>query len=744
MTVAPRPDYAAFLEAKRHVPQIHGLELDSDAVSPMLFPFQQAIVRWAVRRGRAAVFASTGLGKTWMQLEWASLLPGPSLIISPLAVAEQTADIARQLGRPAHVIRDGAEVDPERINITNYERLHRFDPGQFGSVVLDESSILKAVDGKTRDKLIREWTAIPHRLCCTATPAPNDLNELANHAEFLGICTRREMLATYFVHDDAGWRIKGHARDAFYRWLATWAVYIRTPADLGFNLTGYDLPPLALSEERVAVEIGPTNGIMFPTLAKGVQGRHAARRGSLQARVERTVELIRSNDEQWLVWCGLNDEGRALKAALGDECVLIEGADSSESKVERERLWRSGGVRVLITKPSIFGWGLNWQHCHNMAFLGIGDSFESYFQAIRRCWRFGQTEPVRVHIVLSDAEAAVIENVRRKEAEHERTVTEVVSRMSEWEKAEVAGAQVPDTDGYSTDEATGTGWRMLLGDACERLNEIAPGSLALSVHSPPFAQLYTYSASMRDLGNCRTAEEFMEQYRFVARALLRATMPGRRAAVHVQQIALTKVMHDVIAWRDFRAEVVKLYQDEGWLYHGEVVVDKDPQAQAIRTKSKTLLFVQKNKDSSWSIPAMADYILLFRAPGDNPVPVQSDVSNEEWIRWARPIWYGIRESETLQASAARSEKDEKHIAVLQLETVERCIRLWSNRGELVADPMSGIGTTGYVALKQGRRFVGIELKPEYWQQAVRNLRLAATEVNQGSWLDEPEVAEVPA
>lgn len=736
--------YAAFLDAKAIRPELHGVALEGDAMSPQLFPFQAAITRWAIRRGRAAVFASTGLGKTWIQLEWASLLPGPALIVAPLAVAEQTAEIAGLLGRRAQVVRDGHDVDPEQLSITNYERLHRFDPAVFQAVVLDESSILKAIVGKTREKLVHDWTCIPYRLCCTATPAPNDLNELANHAEFLGICTRREMLATYFVHDDAGWRIKGHARDAFYRWLATWAVYIRTPADLGFDPAGYELPPLDLTEDRVPAALGPTNGVMFPTLAKGIQGRHAARRGSIDARVARTVELVRSNAEQWLVWCGLNDEGRALKAELGDACVLIEGSHSADEKVAREHAWRSGQVRVLVTKPSIFGWGLNWQHCHNMAFLGLGDSFEAYFQAIRRCWRFGQTQPVRVHIVLSDAEGAVIENVRRKEAEHERTVTEVVARMRDWERAEVVGMQVPDTDGYPTDEASGEGWRLLLGDACERLDEVEAGSLGLSVHSPPFAQLYTYSASMRDLGNSRSADEFLTHYGYLARALLRATMPGRRACVHVQQIALTKVMHDVIAWRDFRAEVVRLYQDAGWIYHGEVVVDKDPQAQAIRTKSKTLLFVQKNKDSSWSVPAMADYVLLFRTPGDNPVPVRTDVTNEEWILWARPIWYGIRESATLQASAARAERDEKHIAPLQLETVERCIRLWSNRGELVADPMAGIGTTGYVALRNGRRFVGIELKPEYWAQAARNLRLADTESKQGTWLELAESAEVPA
>ena len=253
---------------------------------------------------------------------------------------------------------------------------------------------------------------------------------------------------------------------------------------------------------------------------------------------------------------------------------------------------------------------------------------------------------------------------------------------------------------------------------------MAAHSAGLSVHSPPFASLYTYSASDRDLGNSRDYDQFFAHYRFIIRELARITMPGRRACVHVQQVSTTKATHGVIGWRDFRADVVRTYQEEGWVYDGEVVIDKDPQVQAIRTKSKALMFVQKNKDSAWSRPAMADYILLFRAPGDNAVPVLTDVTNDEWIRWARPVWYGIRETATLQASAARTDKDEKHIAPLQLETVERCVRLWSNKGELVVDPFTGIGTTGYVALQKGRRFAGVELKPEYFAQAVLNLRSA--------------------
>lgn len=691
-----------------------------------LFDYQEALVRWAVRRGRAAIFADTGLGKTRMQVEWAHEMGASCLIVAPLAVAEQTIAEAARIGR--EVTWAAEQPDEPGIYITNYEKLHRFKPEAWFAVVLDESSILKSLDGKTRTKLIKEWTAPKFRLCCTATPAPNDIAEIANHAEFLGIMPRREMLATFFVHDDSVWRLKGHAREAFFRWMATWGMFLRRPSDLGFSDEGFNLPALNISERRVVVDFEP-DVVLFPAMAPGIQGRGIARRGSLAARVAETARMIQESPGQWLVWCGLNQEGTALAAALGDEAVNIEGADSAETKLAREQAWRTGEVRVLITKPRIFGFGMNWQHCHQMAFLGLGDSWEQYYQAIRRCWRFGQSESVRVEIVLSDAEGLVAQNVQRKEREAQAMAAEVIGFVAQAEREALGILEPAETAEYRTAQAEGDGWKLLLGDCIERMAEIPDATAGLSVHSPPFASLYTYSASPRDLGNCKDYEQFFEQYRFAIPELLRITKPGRRACVHVQQVTMTQTTHGVIGWFDFRADVVRAYVQAGWIYDGEVVIDKDPQAQAIRTKSKALMFVQKNKDSAWSRPAMADYILLFRAPGENAEQVKTDVTNEEWILWARPIWYGIRESKTLQASAARSERDDKHIAPLQLETVERCIRLWSNPGDTVVDPFTGIGTTGYVAVRSGRRFVGVELKESYFAQAVKNLQGAQSQLS---------------
>lgn len=292
------------------------------------------------------------------------------------------------------------------------------------------------------------------------------------------------------------------------------------------------------------------------------------------------------------------------------------------------------------------------------------------------------------------------------------------------------------TDLYVTDDARGDGWHLMLGDACERLAEIDESSVDLSICSPPFASLFTYSPSPRDLGNSGSREEFFEHYEFIIREQLRVTKPGRHAVVHVQQIALTKANHGVVGLTDFRGEVIRAFMDVGWIFHGEVTIDKDPQAQAIRTKAQALMFVQLERDSSKSRPALADYLLIFRKPGENAVPVSPECTRDEWIEWARPVWYGIKETNTLNVRVAREEEDERHICPLQLDLIERAVRLWSNRSELVLSPFAGIGSEGYVAVQHGRRFVGVELKPSYWRTATTNLATAQSRAAAPSLFDE--------
>lgn len=418
--------YAEFLERKERRAERIGLDVDADELHPMLHDFQRAGAAWAIRQGRAAIFWDCGLGKTFAQVEWARVSAERSLIVAPLSVARQTVRESQKIDVPVRYVRDGADVDGPGVWITNYELIDRFDADTFGAVVLDESSILKSVDGKTRTRLIEMMRDVPRRLACTATPAPNDVAELTNHAEFLGVMRRAEMLAAYFVNDEKEWRLKGHAVEPMFRWMATWAMALRRPSDLGYADEGFELPELRIHAEAVDVEQTPEDQL-FATDLGGIGGRAAVRRATLDARVERAAELA-TGEDQWIVWCGLNDEARAIAARL-DGAVNVEGNWSPDDKAEALEQFQDGEVRVLVTKPAIAGFGMNFQNAHRMAFVGLNDSYESYYQAIRRCWRFGQTEPVDVHIVVSELERQIVENVRRKEAEASRMTDALIRQM---------------------------------------------------------------------------------------------------------------------------------------------------------------------------------------------------------------------------------------------------------------------------------------------------------------------------
>lgn len=434
--------YHDFLARKRLVARPTGIDIDPDILHADLFPFQRASVAWALRKGRAALFESTGLGKTFQQLVWAQHAATRTLIVAPLAVAQQTVREGEHWGIPVTYARSQAAAPASGITITNYEMIERFDAAQFGAVVLDESSILKGQDGKTRAALISQFADVPMRLCCTATPAPNDIDELGNHAQFLGIMTLAEMRASFFVHDENGYRLKGHARQPFYRWLASWSMSLLKPSDLGFDDTGYDLPPLSIVPEIIETGYCPP-GRLVPVGLKGIGDRSAVRRDTVHARVQRAADLINATTDPWIAWVGLNDEGRMLDKLIWDS-VLIEGNQTPEQKTDLLLQFLDGRARVLITKPRIAGFGLNLQHCANMAFVGLSDSYEQYFQAIRRCYRFGQKKPVSAHIILSEIEETIFHNVLRKEKEASEVMSELVKHTSVFERAEIGQAARPD------------------------------------------------------------------------------------------------------------------------------------------------------------------------------------------------------------------------------------------------------------------------------------------------------------
>jgi hypothetical protein len=372
-----------------------------------------------------------------MAIEWSRVVADhtgmPVLILTPLAVADQFVAEAAKLN--IELVHARELGDAAMLTVTNYERLHKFDATKFGGVVLDESSCLRDYTSKTRNQLIELFGRTQFRLCCSATPAPNDYMELGNHAEFIGAMTRAEMLAMFFVHDGGEtqkWRLKGHAARDFWTWLASWAVNVNHPSALGYDDRNYDLPPLTIRQHVVSVDtatIAHEQGLLWAADARTLNDQRAAKRASLNERVALVADMVNGSREPWVVWCQLNDESVALSESIHD-AVEVSGAMSLDEKEERLNGFATGKYRVLVSKASIAGWGLNWQHCARMCFAGIDHSFESMYQAIRRCWRFGQTRPVDVHVVLSEQEIAVLENLKRKEADAERLTAEMGAHMA--------------------------------------------------------------------------------------------------------------------------------------------------------------------------------------------------------------------------------------------------------------------------------------------------------------------------
>ena len=423
--------YADFIQTKLMMHTDCGFDATA---SDQLYPFQRDIVEWAARKGRAAIFADCGLGKTPMQLEWSRLIVdqtgGDVLILAPLAVATQTQREGEKFHVDVTVCRTADDIRPG-VNVANYERLHHLVGHEWAAVVLDESSILKAFDGKTRRQLTDWAQRIPFRLCCTATPSPNDYEELGGHSEFLGVLNRKVMLAEFFVNDGisaSNWRLKGHAGHLYWKWVAGWARALRSPADMGYDDGGFALPPLNVETIQVDAD-AVSDDRLFAVPVATMMERRQARRESISERVDIVAGLVNGSDEKWVVWCDLNDESAALAAAIPD-ALEVKGADDPDVKEERLTAFSRGEARVMISKPSIAGWGLNWQHCHNVAFAGLSDSYEQYYQAVRRCWRFGQTNPVRVVIVASNREQAVLENVRRKETQALAMFADIVEAMN--------------------------------------------------------------------------------------------------------------------------------------------------------------------------------------------------------------------------------------------------------------------------------------------------------------------------
>lgn len=728
-------NYEEFLASKLITEVPTGIETPVD-ISDKLFPFQAAIVKWALRRGRAAIFADCGLGKSPMQLQWAQQVQRhtgrPVLILAPVAVSEQTVREGRKFDVEVKRVDDDSALAD--ISITNYERLHLFDTSVFGGVVLDESSILKSFTGKTRNQIIDQFQDTPFKLACTATPSPNDHTELGNHAEFLGVMSMHEMLATYFVHDSSnaasvGWRLKGHAVGEFWSWVASWAVSVKTPSDLGYSDEGYDLPDLNIIDHSVAVDHSRNDsGTLFRLPASTMGELRKEERMTVEQRCERVAEIVSGSDEPWIVWCHRNDESSLLTNMIPD-AVEITGSDTNDAKAERMIAFSDGDIRVLVTKPSIAGFGMNWQHCRKMAFVGLTHSYEKFYQAVRRCWRFGQSMPVDCHVVIAETQTKVLQSIKRKQSDAEKMNSEMIKSMRKVNIEAVHGESMRESIEHTTDVKSGEGWTLHLGDCVDVVSGIESESIDASIYSPPFSSLFTYSNSPRDMGNCAGDEEFFEHYEYLIGEIFRVTKPGRLSMVHCMDLTATKTREGYIGLRDFPGDIIRAHQAAGWIWHSKVTVWKDPVTAMQRTKAHGLLYKTLRKDSTRSRQGLADYLLVFRKPGDNTKPVShtpEEFPLDDWQDYASPVWADIDQTRVLNNfREAREERDERHMCPLQLDLIERALHLWTAPDDLILSPFAGIGSEGYQALKMGRRFIGSELKPSYWKQGVCNLDRAS-------------------
>ena len=723
--------YDECIEAKSVSVQSTGME-PPGPLHPALFQWQSQLVLWALRAGRAALFAECGLGKTIMQLAWASEVHRhtgrPVLIMCPLAVARQTEAEGERFGIPCSVVRSQEDVG-SGISICNYDRLHLLEPSFFGGVVLDESSILKSLTGKLRKQITEAFRETQFKLCCSATPAPNDFTELGQHAEFLNICTPTQMLATYFINDtfDTGdWRLKKHAVRDFWRWVSSWASCVRMPSDIGGDDDGFILPALEMHFHSVETDLESSieTGELFTNPTLSATTMHAHNRKTMTSRVERAAEIVNASTGSFVVWCETNDESHALADAIPD-AVEVKGSQSAEQKEERLDSFTSQNVRVLVSKPSICAFGLNLQFCNQDIFVGLSHSFEKYYQAGKRIHRFGQKRGVKRHLVMTDSERAVFGNLTAKAGRHE-TMHELV----EFTRENIRHESSALTMNTSIESVSDDNWTAYNGDCVRVCKTLPDESIGFSVFSPPFADLFTYSSDPQDMGNCTGNDAFLEQFDFLVAELTRLTMPGRECAVHCVDLMTTKWKSGAIQLSRFADKITDAFQRRGWLFHSRITIWKSPVTEMQRTKAHGLLYKTLRGDSADSRVGVPDYLLVFRKPGENPIPITHTPESFPLDRWqeiASPVWMTVDQGRVLNGEAGREQQDERHICPLQLDVIERALLMWSAKGDTVLSPFMGIGSEGYCAVKMGRKFIGAELKRSYWEQACVNLRNAEEE-----------------
>ena len=732
-------DYQSFLESKKKTHQPTGFEVNE--LKYDLFEFQKFVCKRALKHGKYAVFSGTGTGKTRQQLVWSQKIvehtKKPVLILAPLAVSGQTIKEAQKIG--IHVYRWNEHISTflDAIYIINYEQLENIEQHIhiFGGVALDEASIIKNHEGAYRNKIIDLFYNTQFKSVWTATPSPNDPMELGNYAEFLNVMSRNEMLAMYFVHDGgetSKWRLKGHCYKIFWEWVSTWAIMFQDPKDIYFEQSGYDLPPLNLIEKKIITE-KRDNGKLFNEVAVSATTFNQELRLTKLSRLNEVADIVNNSKESFIIWIKQNEEGETLRKLIPD-AIEVKGDDTIEYKEDKILGFADGKFRILITKTKIAGSGMNFQICHNQIFASLDFSFESLFQGIRRSWRFGQKETVNIYIITTDTMTNVIQSIKHKEKQFEEMQKQMTLAVNKNLTDNKKVKMERELKSYKTNN-----FEWCLGDCVELIKYVPDESIGLSVFSPPFAELYTYSDELEDMGNSKDYKEFFTAFNYLVKELHRVLWSGRDVVVHCMDLPIQKGKEGYIGLRDFSGMILQSFADAGFIYHSRVTLWKNPVTEMQRTKALGLLHKQIKKDAAMCRVGIPDYLLVFRKGGEHLHPVIHQDKDplqpnylpvDLWQKYASPVWMDIDYGNTLNAREGRDEADEKHIAPLQLETIERCIHLWSNDGDKVLTPFGGIGSEVYQAIKQKRYGIGFELKQSYWEVGLQNCKNAELSKNQ--------------
>ncbi|MCL1936855.1 MAG: SNF2-related protein [Candidatus Azobacteroides sp.] len=726
-------DYKKILENKIQRPVDSGFDIELNDLNPVLFDFQKYCVKRMLKLGRGAVFSECGSGKTNMQLEWAQQIVNKigrsALILAPLSVSKQTIKEGEKFGYKVNKASECTK-DSAGIFITNYEQLEHIHPEYYAGVVLDESSILKNFTGKYKNLLITLFKETPYKLCCTATPAPNDLNEIGNHSEFLNILDSQDMRSKWFVREKGtnNYRLKIHAKQDFYGWMSSWSIMFSNPSDIGFVETGkkFVLPPLNIIEHRI--ETQAPEGMLFSRGIVNATNFNSELRKTKQERLEMAAKTALNSEGQSIIWIKQNEEGDMLRRLL-PEAKEVRGSDSIDHKETTLSDFADGKFKILITKTSICGFGMNFQNCGTQIFASPDFSFELFYQAVRRSHRFGRKESVNIHLIITDT----MENAKLIIEKKQRTFDEMLDEMNRNMNSNRYGLLTEyDYEEYRTDNML-----LMKGDACIETKRIPDNSIDLIIYSPPFSSLFTYSNYIHDMGNNESHEAFFKQYAFLLKELYRILKPGRLMCCHTKDLGVYKNSSGYTGMYDFTGEHTKAVLDENFKLHSKITIWTDPVLEMQRTKTQRLLYKTVTSDSSYAGIGMAEYITIFRKwEGEEMEWQPVDHLNKKnfplelWQKWASPIWMDIQRTDVLNGKEGTDMGDEKHIAPLQLEVIHRLVNLYSNSDETVFTPFLGIGSEAYQALKDGRKAIGCELKDSYFKAAVRNCKMAELDKKQ--------------